>query len=466
VPPSSHPLSWSAVTVSFRVKLLATHAVIALVVGAVTLLVVERLVTRRMEQQLDQRLEAQARAVAQWLERAGHLQQLARRLAGVVDARVTIIDKAGTARGESTAPANMRPGPVLEGITHEISEAREGRVGRATRVSSINGADVRYVAVAAPEERVVRLGVPTGEIEATKDELRAQLLVAAIASLLVALALAAAIAGPLTRRLRDASALARRIGAGDYAAPAPTTANDEIGVLSHSLATAAAELKATEERRREFLATVAHEIRTPVTSIRGYADILARGGADAETTNEFVQTIQRNSVRIGQLVEDLLELEALDAGKGPTLESEPVALAAIATHVRDTLRARATELDATLEISIDRELTARGDEDALERIVLNLVDNALRHGGKGVRVEVSARRDGERVVLTVSDSGSGVPPEHRARIFERFHRGDAHLDRERRGSGLGLAIARELALAMRGSLELQGGSTFVLELPV
>ena len=452
-------------TVSFRVKLLATHAVIALVVGAVTLLVVERLVTRRMEQQLDQRLEAQARAVAQWLERAGHLQQLARRLAGVVDARVTIIDKAGTARGESTAPMSARPGPNPEGITHEIVEARDGKVGRATRFSAVDGADVRYVAVAAPGESVVRLGVPIGEIEETKDELRAQLLVAAIASLLVALALAAVVAGPLTRRLRDASALARRIGAGDYSAPTPTTTNDEIGVLSRNLAAAAVELKATEERRREFLANVAHEIRTPVTSIRGYADILARGGADAETTKEFVQTIQRNSVRIGQLVEDLLELEALDAGKGPTLEAEPVALAALATHVSDTLRARATELEAMLAISIDPDLTARGDEDAIERIVLNLVDNALRHGGKGVRVDVTAKQTDGRVVLTVSDSGIGVPEEHRARIFERFHRGDAHLDRERRGSGLGLAIARELALKMHGTLELQGGSTFVLELP-
>jgi signal transduction histidine kinase len=454
------------VTVSFRVKLLATHAAIALVVGAVTLLVVERLVTRRMEQQLDLRLESQARAVAMWLERAGHLQQLARRLAGVVDARVTIIDKSGIARGESTAPMNARPAPDPEGITHEIVDARDGKVGRATRYSAIDKTYVRYVAVAAPGDAVVRLGVPTGEIEATKGELRAQLLVAAIASLLVALALAAAIAGPLTRRLRDASTLARRIGAGDYSAPAPTKTNDEIGVLSHSLATAAVELKATEERRREFLATVAHEIRTPVTSIRGYADILARGGADAETTKEFVQTIQRNSVRIGQLVEDLLELEALDAGKGPTLESEPVTLAAIANHVSDTLRARATELGASVAIDIDAELAARGDEDAIERIVLNLVDNALRHGGKGIRVEIAAKRDGERVRLTVSDSGAGVPEVHRARIFERFHRGDAHLDRDRRGSGLGLAIARELALAMRGTLELQDGSTFVLELPV
>jgi signal transduction histidine kinase len=170
-------------------------------------------------------------------------------------------------------------------------------------------------------------------------------------------------------------------------------------------------------------------------------------------------------VRIGQLVEDLLELEALDAGKGPELESAPVALAAIAAHVRDTLKARAAESDATIAIDIPEDVAAVGDEDAIERIVLNLTDNALRHGGKGVRIELAAKRDNGRIRLTVSDSGNGVPEAHRSRIFERFHRGDAHLDRERRGSGLGLAIASELAHAMKGTLVLEGGSTFVLDLP-
>jgi signal transduction histidine kinase len=453
------------VTVSFRFKLLATHAAIALIVGAVTLLVVERLVTRRMEQQLDLRLEAQARAVAVWLERAGHPQQLARRLAGVVDARVTIIDRRGIALGESTAPGTMRPALDPDGTTPDVIAAREGKVGRHTRFSPIDGAYVRYVAVPAPGDSVVRLGVPIGEIEETKDELRAQLLLAALASLLVAFGLAAAIAGPLTLRLREASAFARRIGAGDYKVPAQPTSSDEIGVLTGSLAIAATELQATEQRRRQFLATVAHEIRTPVTSIRGYAEILARGNVDAETSSEFLATIHRNSLRIAQLVEDLLELEAMSAGKGAPLASEPVALAAVVGHVSDTLRARADEIGALLVVDVEADLAAHGDADAIERIVLNLVDNALRHGGKGVRVSIAARRQGDRVTVTVSDSGAGVPEQHRTRIFERFQRGDAGLDRERRGSGLGLAIASELAHAMGGSLVLSGGSTFIVELP-
>ncbi|HSD88898.1 MAG TPA: HAMP domain-containing sensor histidine kinase [Kofleriaceae bacterium] len=451
-------------TISFRFKLLASHALVALVVGAVTLIVVERLVSRRMEQQLDHRLESQAKAVAAWLERAAHPGQLAHRLADVVDARVTIIDKRGIAVGESQAAAGAPPGMDSEGTPDEVLVAREGKVGHQTRFSAIEGQSVRYIAVAAPQESVVRLGLPIGEVDETKAELRRQLLAAALASLLVALGLAALVAGPLTRRLRDATTVARRIGAGDYI-PAPTSsAHDEIGVLSRALASASDELRATEARRRAFLANVAHEIRTPVTSIRGYAELLMGPTVPADTSKEFIQTIHRNSLRIGQLVEDLLELEAIEEGKSAPLVSEPVSIAAVVDNVVATLRGGAAEVGGSFDVAVG-DAMARGDADAIERIILNLVDNALRHGGRGVRVSLAAARDGDRIRVTVRDSGPGIPAEDRARIFERFHRGAAARDPERRGTGLGLAIAKELASAMHGSLTLAQGSTFILELP-
>lgn len=449
-------------TISFRLKLLASHAVVALVVGAVTLVVVERLVTTRMETQLDHRLESQARAVSSWMGRATHPQQLAHRLADVVDARVTIIDKRGIAVGESAKIAGWSID--AEGTPREVIEARAGNVGRDTRFSADEQQPVRYIAVPAAQDAVVRLGVPIGEFEETKAELRKQLLAAALASLLLALGLAALVAGPLTRRLREATRMAQRIGAGEYDVPAPYAANDEIGVLANALAHAAEQLRQTETHRREFLANVAHEIRTPVTSIRGYAEILSKSPAPAETSKEFLTTIHRNALRIGQLVEDLLELEAIEAGKGSELTLEDVAIAPVVGHVVDTLRARADETGASIRVDVGEQVV-HGDADAVERIVLNLVDNAIRHGGKGVEVSVTAAREGERVKITVHDSGSGIPVEDRARLFERFHRGAAARDPERRGSGLGLAIARELAVSMGGTLTLGEGSTFVLELP-
>ena len=438
-------------TISFRIKLLASHAAVAVAVGAVALLVVERSVSRRMESQIDRRLEAQGQAVSRWLDRSGHKDRLAGRLAGVVGARVTIFDAAGDAIGDSLRGGAVEPTP-------EVTAARETGVGHDTR------AQVRYVAVPAPEGAVVRLGLPIDEIDETKGDIRRRLVAGGFASLVVAFALAAFVAAALTRRLRAAGELAARIGAGDYDVTGEVGTGDEVGVLSATLASAAAELRETEARRREFLANVAHEIRTPVTSIRGYAETLETTDVDAETRSEFVATIHRNSVRIAELVEDLLELEALQAGEGPELAAEPVAVAQVIDHVRSTAGARAAELDAEIRDDVPGDLVARGDADAVERILLNLVDNALRHGGRGVTVSLSARRRGDRVTVTVRDDGPGIPPEKRPRIFERFYRAGA-----KPGSGLGLAISRELAQALGGSLVLddsiEDGTAFVLDLP-
>lgn len=452
-------------SVSFRTKLLASHVAVAVAVSAVTLLVVERAMSQRMEAQVDRRLESQGQAVARWLQRARHPNQLAGRLSGVVGARVTIINSEGITVGESRDRMEAKRRTAAASAA-EVSTARTGAVGRATRYSASAGEQVRYVAVPAPKGLVVRLGLPIGEIDETKSDVRRQIGVGAIASMVVALALAVFVAGPLTRRLRATGELAKRIGAGDYNVSLESTSNDEVGVLSRTLVTAAHELEQTENRRREFLANVAHEIRTPVTSIRGYAETLEGSDVDAETRSEFLSTIHRNSVRIGKLVEDLLELEALQAGKAQALDSKPIAVAPIIRHATDTLQALATRLSATIDVDVDPELTARGDADAIERIVLNLMDNALRHGGDEVTLTVTGASRNGRTSVRVHDDGPGIPDDQRSRIFERFHRGAA---RDTGGSGLGLPIAHELAQAMNGTLELVdhdgSGTVFELELP-
>lgn len=453
--------------VSFRIKLMASHAAVALAVGAVALLVVERAVSSRLEALVDSRLEAQAGAVGRWLEQARHPDRLAGRLAGVVGARVTIVDEAGVAVGESSETVDTA---VDLSQLEEVAAARAGRIGHATRYSTSVGEHVRFIAVPAPDGGVVRLGLPIGELEDTQADIRRQLGLGALASLFVALALAAFVAAALTRRLRATRELAQRIGAGDYdvsTASSSPGSGDEVGVLADTLIAAARELEETEARRREFLANVAHEIRTPVTSIRGYAETLAGAAVDADTQREFLQTIHRNAVRIGQLVEDLLELEALQAGKNRALALEPVEVAQVMRHVSGTLAARIRELGAEVRVAIDDGVSVQGDTDAIERILLNLVDNALRHVGPGVEVEVEAAVRADRVTIVVRDNGPGIPAEQRSRIFERFHRGAGAGDRDGGGSGLGLAIARELAQAMGGTLVLGApvtGTEFRLEL--
>lgn len=455
--------------ISFRTKLIASHAAVALAVGAVALLVIERSVSNRMEIQVDSRLEAQARAVAKWLERAGHPERLAPRLAGVVGARVTIIDEDGVAIGESQQASLVGLNFETEGPALEVAIARRGGVGRGTRYSAVEGEPIRYIAVGAPNDAVVRLGLPMGQVDETRRVIRRQLGAGALASLLVAVALAALVAGALTRRLRATSALAHKVARGDYEVSSLTPSGDEIGLLSQTLVGAARELQETDARRRLFLANVAHEIRTPVTSIRGYAETLAGRDIDPETRAEFVQTIHRNAVRISKLVSDLLELEALAAGKGPELASDDVELGAVVRNVVATVDNRASEISARIDVDVSDDLTARGDADAIERIVLNLVDNALRYAGDGVTVTIAAEQREGRTVMTIRDDGPGIPEKQRKHIFERFVRGQADSTRKSRGSGLGLAIARELASTMRGDLTLadqpEPGAVFTLDLP-
>lgn len=452
--------------VSFRSKLLVSHAAVALAGGLLALVVTERALSGELESQLDKRLTGQAQAVAQWLDRARHHDELAGRLSGVVGARVSFLDKHGIALGDSQRAPGLPAAMDSEGSPPEVAAARDGEVGHATRYSAIDHKQIRYVAVGASRNLVVRLGAPLGEIEQTRTALRRQLAGGIGISLAIAAILGAVLAAALTRRLRATSAIAERIGRGQYDAVAEAPATDEVGVVARTLASAAAELRETESRRREFLANVAHELRTPVTSIRGFAETLASGPVEDATRAEFLHTIHRNAVRISALVDDLLRLEALDANNPPPARA-PIDVGGVIRHVIETAQQRIEETGATIAVSGDRDVTVTADEDRVERIVQNLVDNALAYGGAAVAIEVAIERRADLVTVTVADSGPGIPADQLARVFDRFYRGAQA--RDSRGSGLGLPIARQLAESMGGTLRGEarpgGGARFVLELP-
>lgn len=454
------------VQVSYRAKLLASHAAVALIVSGITLLIVDRVVTSRMEEQVDSRLEGHARAIPTWFDRSGHPNRLAARLAEVVGARVTYVDQDGQALGESQEDA-----ADLGTLAPEVMSARKGETGRATRYSEIEKQKVRYIAVPGPDSSVIRLGLPIGQVTEATEEIRSRILMGALVSFILAMILAVIVARALTNRLRKATAMAQRLGRGEWDIQGPSNPTDEVGVLSQTIASAAAELKLSDQQRRELLSNLAHEIRTPVTSIRGYAETLAKGGADEETQREFLQTIHRNSLRIGHLVEDLLELEALEGGTGRRLDSESVRLADVVKLAISTLRVRIESSSATIHDEVDHKAFARADAEAIERILLNLLGNALSYGGEGVTIDISAKLEAELVTLTVRDDGPGVATETAHRLFERFYRGEIGRGRDKGGSGLGLAIARQLAQSMGGSLYVVrppvagSGLTIALELP-
>jgi two-component system phosphate regulon sensor histidine kinase PhoR len=225
------------------------------------------------------------------------------------------------------------------------------------------------------------------------------------------------------------------------------------------------EMRRLESMRRDFVANVSHELRTPVTAIRSAAETLIDGAAnDPSAAHAFVAIIDRNAQRLQQLVEDLLDLSRIES-RGFRLNFEPIELKPTFWQAMGLFRERAAKKGVSLEERISGELPkVRADRRALEHVLTNLIDNAVKYCGSGTQVTLGASLEQEVVVVSVSDNGPGIEERHLPRIFERFYRVDAGRSREVGGTGLGLSIVKHLVEAMGGTVlvesKLNHGTTF------
>jgi two-component system phosphate regulon sensor histidine kinase PhoR len=230
------------------------------------------------------------------------------------------------------------------------------------------------------------------------------------------------------------------------------------------------ELRRLESLRRDFVANASHELRTPIAAVRSATETL-RGGAldEPEAAIRFVDIIERNAQRLQSLLEDMLELSKLESNEFK-LKRERVELASVVPIVLALFRERAEKKGVRLAAELPREpMAIVGDARALEHVLSNLVDNAIKYCPQGARIVVRAVAAGDRVKLVVVDDGPGIAPEHLPRVFERFYRVDAGRSRELGGTGLGLSIVKHMVEAMRGRVavesEIGRGATFTVSLP-
>ena len=228
------------------------------------------------------------------------------------------------------------------------------------------------------------------------------------------------------------------------------------------------ELERLEGVRQEFLSNVSHELRTPLTAIVTFVVTLQDGALEEpETARRFLSVIGRNAERMRSLIEDIMELSSIESG-GTRLEAREVSLHAAVHETFGALAAKADACGVRLVNAVAPGSTVRADPRRLEQMLTNLVDNAVKYSRRGGAVTVTHER-GERDLVSVADTGDGIPPEHLPRIFERFYRVDRARSRELGGTGLGLAIVKHLARAHGGEVGVrsapQEGSTFTVELP-
>ncbi|WP_437737100.1 ATP-binding protein [Sorangium sp. So ce1335] len=228
------------------------------------------------------------------------------------------------------------------------------------------------------------------------------------------------------------------------------------------------DLRRLETIRTDFVANVSHELRTPVTAISTAAETLQLGALeDPQEAAEFVDVIDRHAKRLRHLVDDLLDLSKIEA-KNFRLSLADLDVAPAIEHVTHLLGESARRRRVNVTVDAAALPPARCDRRALEQVLMNLLDNAIKYAGEGAHVTVKARSVDQQVTIAVADDGPGIPPHHLGRIFERFYRVDAGRSRDLGGTGLGLAIVKHLVELMNGSIEVESaigrGTQFTVRL--
>ena len=231
-------------------------------------------------------------------------------------------------------------------------------------------------------------------------------------------------------------------------------------------------LKTLENIRRDFVANVSHELKTPITSIKGFLETLRDGAViDPENTTKFLEIIIKHADRLSEIIEDLLSLSRIerDRERGEIVLEEGPIIPVLESVVRACAK-RCAIKNIAIQLDFPGDIIARINTTLLEQAVVNLVDNAVKYSEPGSSVLIQAFKNDDRITIRVKDSGCGIPKEHLTRIFERFYRVDKARSRKVGGTGLGLSIVRHIVNAHGGEISVESspgrGSAFSICLPV
>ena len=305
-----------------------------------------------------------------------------------------------------------------------------------------------------PDYQVVML-VPEANISGAWEGLLPRVALSGTIALVAAIGVAYVLSRSITRPVVEVTRASEQMARGRYDQRIPVSGRDEIGRLARVFNKMAHEVARTHQAMRDLNGNVAHELKTPLTSIQGYAQALLDGAVRSpEEAEHAARVIHEEAERMRRLVDDLLYLSRLESGQ-LQLECAPVHVPTLLQTAAERVAWQAQEGGRELRLLMGIDIPIiQGDARRLEQVLANLLDNALRHTPPGGRITLGARWSLEHVTLSVHNTGSYIPPEHLPRIFERFYQVDPARTREGRlrTSGLGLAIAREIVAAHGGRI--------------
>jgi two-component system sensor histidine kinase BaeS len=299
---------------------------------------------------------------------------------------------------------------------------------------------------------------------------KSALITAVLGLVLVVVVFSLPLARRLIRPVRTIAAATRELASGRYTVRVPVTSSDELGQLASSFNAMAVALEKNEKARRQWVADISHELRTPIAVLRGEIEALMEGVR--ETTPEAVRSLHSEVMRLNRLVDDLHQLTLSDLG-ALTYRKESIDLMEVLTDSVDAHRAEFDRKDITLDRDIPRgqaQTPVFADRERLRQLFSNLLGNSLKYTDSGGRLVVRVRRDGAIIVVELEDSAPGVPADEMEKLFDRLYRVETSRSRTSGGAGLGLAICRNIVEAHGGTITASpsplGGLLMRVSIPV
>ncbi|MCD7807227.1 MAG: ATP-binding protein [Lachnospiraceae bacterium] len=356
--------------------------------------------------------------------------------------RLTVVNRDGTVLYDNEVDASSMEN---HSDREEIIAAWETGQGQAVRRSDTLNRSTYYVALKLDEDTVIRVGRDGSSIWGLYLHVLPIVFLVGLLCWVVCLILASW----LTRSiLRPMQTLADNLDK-----PQTVPAYEELQPFLETIQKQHMDLLESAQMRQEFTANVSHELKTPLTVISGYAELIASGMAGDKDARHFAREIHENAGRLLTLINDILELSRLDS-TSPGMELERVDLYPVALSCVEMLKINAQKHKVSLNLS-GESAEVPGNKEMLEELIYNLCDNAIRYNKENGSVEVCVRNQVDTVVLTVKDTGIGIPKEHQSRVFERFYRVDKSRSRDTGGTGLGLAIVKHIVSLHQAVLELE-----------
>lgn len=371
----------------------------------------------------------------------------------------------------------------------ELVDARAGLVGRSKRYSETLGRDLIYMARRIEQDGkamgYLRVALPAANEQSKLREISSRIIGATALGFFFAFVFGSILASRVTIPITEMREVCSALRKGKYDRKVKMIPRDEIGILATTLNRLGDELthnmsqmredtlrvKQLERVRQDFVANVSHEIKTPLTTIVGYAETLLDGAVDdKETCKRFVTKIDASSKRLMALVQDIISLSQLESDEvNPNLQ--PVSWQPLVEQILPQFEDLALKhhLNIVTDYRTDAKTMVLGDKEAMVQIIYNLVSNAIRYTPQGGDIQIVVDKTDGYGILQVIDSGIGISKKDLGRVFERFYRVDKARSRELGGTGLGLAIVKHLTSKMKGTIKVESelgvGSSFTVSIP-